>query len=1037
MFVHLQSHSHYSFLEGVPSPQELVQAAALAGMPALALTDHRSLSGAVEFFDACRQKSIKPILGLEIEVEYPVLSTPLSRNLTDGKLVLLAENLTGWSNLCRLSSAAQNNPDTYLTDSLSYDVLAENSDGLICLTGGTDGMLASMLSHDLYESALAALQNLSEIFQDRLYVQLQRHSAEDKGLFYQLVRLSQQSGFQCAATHNIFYLDEDQSNIQLLLASIRLNKSISKLGHEDTAPQGACFLDEQDMQARFYHFPQALEVSLKIAERCNLELPVGITQFPEIELPSGVTPIQALKEQALSGARQRYKPLNEDILQRLNYELEVIETSGYTPLFLIMQDIVKFTREQGIPISSRGSAASSLVAHCLGITDPDPIRLNLYFERFLNPARATPPDIDTDLSSRRRDEVIQYVYKNYGSDHVAMVSTVNRFRPRSALRETAKAYGFSLNEVSKLADQLPYRWYGPPGRDHSPEDPYAQLSQRFSGQRYQRIFNDARKVIGLPHHLSIHPGGVVITPGPIHDIVPTQMTPKGLLVTQFDLGSIERLGLVKIDLLGIRGLSVLGDVSEELIKSTDRSYSSSLDLLESIPVEDPQTAETVRQGQTIGCFQIESPGMRATLKEVQARSVDDVMVALALYRPGPLSGGLKDAFVRRHRGLEPARYLHPSLEPLLEETYGVILYQEQVLRIAHELAGFSLSDADLLRRAMSHFDPGEQMITLKEKFLRGAGERFDVPRETADSIWEQMAAFAGYGFPKAHAASYAQVAWRSAWCKTHFPGLFMAAVLANWGGYYRQRVYLTEARRLGLTLLPPLVNYSDKEFIYRIIDGKSSLVMGLNQVRDLTRRTQSRIIRFRPFHNLQDFLSRVDPRPNEAANLIKAGALEGFETIPNMLEQIESGGWQKGQMPLFKTASNSGEDWSPARRSAAQEAILGTSISIHPLELFSTELAEAGTISIQQAAARIGEKVRLAGMRQTWRRGSTSKGGYIYVMSLEDLEGSIIVLVDAGIYRKYRAEFSGTGPYIIEGTVEMDTSRAEPVIRAFEIHNIR
>ena len=365
----------------------------------------------------------------------------------------------------------------------------------------------------------------------------------------------------------------------------------------------------------------------------------------------------------------------------------------------------------GIPIASRGSASSSLVAHCLGVTTPDPIALNLYFERFLNPARPTPPDIDTDLCSRRRDEVIRFVYRRFGAERVAMVCTINRFRRRSALREVAKAYGLPPGEIGSMAESLPYRWYGPPGRRSADDHPYAELAARYNTPRHQRIFQDAEALIGLPRHLSIHPGGIVIAPGPITDLAPTQMATKGVVITQFDLDSIERLGLVKLDLLGIRGLTVMGDVAEVIHPSEDEASgrSSALEVLEGIPDEDPATSEMVELGRTIGCFQIESPGMRATLKEIHARDTNDILVALALYRPGPLTGGLKDAFVARYRGLEPAVYLHPALEPLLRDTFGVILYQEQVLRIAHELAGLSLAEADLLRRAMSHFDPGKQM----------------------------------------------------------------------------------------------------------------------------------------------------------------------------------------------------------------------------------------------------------------------------------------------------------------------------------------
>jgi DNA polymerase III alpha subunit len=435
--------------------------------------------------------------------------------------------------------------------------------------------------------------------------------------------------------------------------------------------------------------------------------------------------------------------------------------------------------------------------------------------------------------------------------------------------------------------------------------------------------------------------------------------------------------------------------------------------------------------------------MRATLREIKASSKDDIMVALALYRPGPLTGGLKDAFVRRHLGQEEVKQLDPALGTLLEDTYGVILYQEQVLRIAHELAGLSLADADLLRRAMSHFDPGKQMETLKEKFVAGAFEQSNVPEAVGERVWELMAAFAGYGFPKAHAASYAQVAWRSAWCKTHFPAVFMAAVLANWGGYYPQRVYLTEARRMGLSVRPPYVNFAQREFSLSYLDNEPVLFMGLDQVRDLTKRTQKRILRLRPFSSFSDFLTRVDPRSGEAENLVKVGALQGMGTIPRLLDQLSIGGWRRGQLPLFEMDStilsaNSDEmpveaDWSVEEKVAAQETILGAGLEAHPLELASESITRAGAVTTVDAVVMVGQRVRVAGMRQTWRRGSTNQGERLYVMSLEDLEGMLNVVIFAEVYQRFRKVISGSGPYVVEGQIEMDQRVGEPYMRVEKI----
>jgi len=709
---------------------------------------------------------------------------------------------------------------------------------------------------------------------------------------------------------------------------------------------------------------------------------------------------------------------------------------GYEPIFLIVEDVLNYARETGVPYSSRGSAASSLVAHCLGITSPDPLRLNLYFERFLNPARLTPPDIDTDLCSRRRDSVIQHVFDAYGSDHVAMVGTINRFRPRSALGAAAKAYGLESGKVREMVEKLPHSFWArrvERGEDGKPISPFAELRKAYPSEKYQQIFADTEALLKLPRHLSVHPGGLVVAPGPVTDLVPVMRSgSKGVSITQLDLESVEAFGLVKIDLLGIRGLTVLGDVAEFIQESKPETFATPLSVLDSTPSDDTQTADLVAHGQTIGCFQIESPGMRATLREIHARGEDDIMAALALYRPGPLTGGLKDAFMRRFKGEEAVQHLHPTLAPLLDETFGVILYQEQVLRIAHELAGFSLAEADLLRRAMSHFDPGKRMQELQRKFVSEAQARSDVPVETGERVWEMMAAFGGYGFPKAHAASYAEVAWRSAWCKTYFPAEFMAAVLANRGGYYSQRVYLSEARRMGLTVRPPHVNYSRRNFAVGLVSDEKALFMGLDQVKSLTRRTIEKIIRLRPYHSLEDFLSRVDPRPQEAEYLARVGALDGLGTIPAILKRLQSG-WMAGQMSLFSLDEVEGEDWNLEQKMDAQQELLGTSLEAHPLELLVERIEEVGAINTIEAASRVGQRVIVVGVRQTSRRSRTARGETMLFLTLEDLSGMLDVIIFPDVYRRTKNIVTSNSPMLITGTIEVDNDRDEPYIRAEKV----
>ena len=1040
LFTHLHTHSCCSFLEGLPTADDLARTAAAHGMQALALTDHLSLTGALGFYRACRKNGIKPILGLEIDLLLPYRLAPVETAAgasTTGALVLLAENETGWRSLCRLSSALLCGEEIDPPLPGTIEQLEQHAEGLLCLTGGCRGSAQRALDHPTGEqSARELLGQLGEIFPSRLYVELHRQTPRDDAANAALARISRELGLPTAAAHNIYYLEAEQAALQRTAAAIRTITPLARLPDSLAAPPDSRFLSALEMERRFAELPEALRGTAEVAERCACELNLNKPHYPRVPLPDGLTAAELLRRKAEEGARRLYGDLTPALSHRLDQELETIAARGYEPIFLIAEEMIAYAQSTGVPSASRGSASSSLVAHCIGITTPDPLALDLYFERFLNPARATPPDIDTDFCSRRRDSVINHLFETYGQDQVAMVGTVNTYRSRSALGEVAKAHGFKPQEIRAMTAKLHHYWRpaqeeAQPGKP--PENPFAALIEQHAGSpRHMRVFREASSLLGMPHHLSVHPGGVVIAPGPITDFTPVARSGgKGVIITQFDLDDVEACGLVKLDLLGIRGLTVLGDVAEQIRSWRRKEFRTPLAVLEGVPPDDTDTAAMVAGGRTIGCFQIESPGMRTTLKEIQARTIDDIMAALALYRPGPLKGGLRDAFVARHNHEEPVEHIHPALSQLLHETYGVILYQEQVLRIAHELAGLSLAEADLLRRAMSHFNPGRQMQTLKEKFITGAKARSNVPDETGARIWEMMAAFAGYGFPKAHAASYAVVAWRSAWCKAHHPAEFLAAVLANWGGYYPQSVYLIEARRMGISARPPHINHSHRQFSAAYPNGEPVLYMGLDQVRGLTRHTQERILRYRPFHSLAEFLSKVDPRKQEAENLIACGALEGLGAIPTMLRELSTGRPRPGQLSLFDMDLGPEEDWTVEEKNAAQHRLLGVRMAAHPLEAHAARLRAAGALTTLEAAARIGQTVRVAGLRQPLYRQLTGHGESMGFFTLEDMEGMLDVLLIPRVYQRYRGTLAPQSIlYMIEGVMERDPHTGEPVLHA-------
>lgn len=978
---------------------EIIALAQARLLPAIALTDTNALYGAMEFVSACRTADLAPILGAELTVQ------------GGHAIVLLAQNMRGYGNLCQLVTRLQAEPDreASLARGLAWSDLAEHSGGLVCLSGGRDGPLDALLGqHDLVGAESLAGFLAQHFGAESFCIELQRFDHEDMERARALQSLANRVGVRTVATHDIHYLAPADAAKYRVLAAMRKNVRLA-----DLAPlPDLSFPPEEVMRQRLAEFPDALLATHAVAEQCVFEFPTGQWRFPALDLPQGRTPREKLWDDALNGAHARYGEITPALLARLKKETDVIDTLGYAAYFLVVADIVNFARTHGVPISPRGSASSSVVTFCLGIHDVDPLAHNLYFERFLSLERHDAPDIDLDLCSHRRDEVIDYVYRRYGAEHVAMVCTYATLRARYALQEVSKVYGLPDARRKALADRLPGYWY--PGMREDANKAHAQLLAGARDAREREVLEMSRALEGTPHHLSVHPGGIVISSGPLTEIVPLQYATKGLLVTQFDLGGVEKAGLVKMDLLGISALTVIADCAE-WIRQRDPQFN-----LDEIPANDEATGKTLASAQTIACFQIESPGMRMTLRELSAQNTNDVLVALALYRPGPLKGGLKDAFVRRHLGQEAASYLHPALEPVLRETYGVILYQEQVLRIAHEVAGFTLGEADTLRRAMSKFRSAHEMETLRRKFVQGAQVTSGTEESVAQQVWDLMAAFASYGFPKAHAAGYAAVAYRMAYLKTHYPAEFMAARLAVYGGFYRQGVYLSEARNLGLRVMPPHVNHSAEAFT---LEFPGTLWMGLGQVRELTKHTLKRILQQRPFASLQDFLIRAAPQYVEAVNLVKAGALDGLGNLQEMLVQVEAERWHGRHSEQLRLIPPQGkpavQSVTVQARAAWEREILGLAVSVHPLELVADALARHERLTSRELTAHVGQEVTLAGARLASHRFTMNREPML-LADMEDEAGMYQALWSGAALQKHRALLSRREPVLLRGRVRQD-----------------
>ena len=1015
-FTHLHCHSNFSLLDSTLGVQALVEAAAELDMPAVALTDTNALYGAVEFYERAVQAGIKPIIGAEVVLE-------------DGSsLVLLAKNQTGYENLCDILTAGHLRGG-HLQFKLSPHTVAEHAEGLICLSGGKRGGVWRQLRRRNRRQAFHQALLWKEAFGEDFYMELQHTQPGDDFAITYLADLAKSLHVKIVATNDVHMRRPQELEIWRVLRAIDENTLVSKVPFEGQADQ--YFKSAWQMAKRFRAFPEALENTAEVAEKCRFGFSLGKPIFPAVELPPGETPASRLRALCRAGLRRRYPGLPKEAEERLERELRVIEELGFVEYFLIVKDIVDFCHREGIPCVGRGSAADSLVSYVLGITQVDPIRYDLYFERFLNPERRDPPDIDLDIAWKERERVLQYVYQKYSHDRTAMIATFVTFQLRSSFREIGQTLGLPEEEISRITKNLPHRGVEDfedavarvpecaslavrksPRANGDPQ--VGPLATHSAESMLERILRIARHIAGFPRHLSVHPGGTIIAPDRITRYTPLEIAAGGAVISQYDLYSTEKLGLVKMDLLGVRTLSVIADT----VREVERRHGTPV-RLEALRENDPATLQFIRSAETIGCFQLESPGMRGLLRKMQVDSLDDVIAAISLIRPGPAEGGMKDVYIRRRAGLEEVTYPHPALEPILKSTYGVILYQEQVLLVAQAIAGFSLGEADLLRRAMTKSRTVGELAPLREKFLQGAAQR-GIDRATAENLWRWLTHFVGYGFNKAHSATYGMLAYQTAYLKRNFPVEYMTAVLNNDGGFYPRFAYVEEARRMGIRIYPPSVLYSGAQFSVE----DRGIRVGLSAILNLRHQTIRKILaerKRRPFRNLYDVLLRTGMNLAEAENLARCGAFRDLEpSEPMALTKIRIFFKNERRPHLAELFTQDLElpPFTLYQRVLNELSLMRFAVSAHPLQLFLEQNPGIDAVPSTELERYKDRRVTVVGWVIASRRVPTAGGEFMKFLTLEDLRGTTEVVLFPKVYRAVGQRVQLQGPLQVTGTVQ-------------------
>src|SRR5262245_39317048 len=1045
-FVHLHLHSGFSLLDGACDHDSLVKKAVEFKMPAVAVTDHGNLFGAMGFYEAAKKAGVKPIIGCEM---YVAKTNHKDRDPASGRpnhLIVLCENERGYQNLVKLVSKGYLD-GFYYKPRVDKELLREHSEGLIGLSACLNGEVSANVLAGRIEQAEKAASEYQDIFgKDRFFLEIHDHGLEkQRKIIPDMLKIGERTGIKVAATNDCHYMEKDDCRAHDILLCIQTGKTVNDPNRMKFYTDQFYFKSRQDMDQVFGEIPFVLDQTVDIAERCNLKLQPVANPFPEFVVPPGFSIDTYFAKVVRDGFQDRLaylKPLADrgmlknDLAAyeaRLEEEITIIQGMKYPGYFLIVWDLIRYARENSIPVGpGRGSAAGSLASYCMRITDIDPLQYGLLFERFLNPERISLPDIDIDFCMNRRGEVIDYVTQKYGRENVSQIITFGTMAARGVIRDTGRGMEMTFAEVDKIAKMVPTELHIT--LDKALEQNPDLKSLVNADPKVRDLIEVAKRLEGLARHASTHAAGVVISPQPLTEFVPLYKSNKDEITTMYPMTDVEKIGLLKMDFLALTTLTIIDDT----LKMLKQHENITLDM-DALPLDDAKTYELFSAGLTSGVFQFESSGMKDILRRFKPSSIEHLTALNALYRPGPIGGGMIDDFIKRKHGAKRVEYELPELKRVLEETLGVIVYQEQVMQIANIIAGYSLGEADLLRRAMGK-KKAEEMAAQRTKFVSGAREKGFRDEKKITRIFDLMEQFAGYGFNKSHSAAYAVLAYRTAYLKAHYPQCFMAAILTSERGNQEKVVkYINECREMGISILPPDINTSDVNFT----PTTNGIRFGLTAIKNVGESAITSIVANKPFKSIFDFCERVDLRTvnkRVIESLLKAGAFDSVNTDRALMyaniDRAMDWGQKKqrereiGQGGLFgmmmganseEVIMDPGEAWPKGLKLKHEKETLGFYITGHPLRKYAEEVktygnATTGTLSERPS----GFDVAVGGLVSAVRHMRTKKGDPMAVVQLEDWEGVVEVLVFPEAYAKAQRLLDADAPIFVKGKLDND-----------------